>query len=76
MDHSERKRSFRKMPTLAQLREQVSAPIKGPATSPHVRREMLIADVRGHRRPTDFVEQKLLAALQRPTCKLPEVDER
>jgi len=67
---------FSKMPTLAQLRAKVSAPIKGPATSPHVRRETLVADVRRHRRPTDFVEQKLIAALQRPTCKLPESDER
>jgi hypothetical protein len=57
------------MPTLADLRKNVAPSPKKPSKQ---QREVLVADLRSHRRPTEFVEQKLLAALQRPSCNASE----
>ena len=56
------------MPTLAQLRSSF-APLPASETNKTNQREVLVTDLRCRRRPTDFVEQKLRAALERPSCQ-------
>lgn len=64
------------MPTLEKLLEQIHAPMKRRPVTKTVQRDTLEADVRGCRRPTEFVEQKLLAALERPSCKMPDASDK
>ncbi len=53
------------MPTLDDLRNLTP---RSPTKLATQKRDVLVSDRRSQRRPTDFVEQKLLAALQRPSA--------